>query len=122
MAENSQIKINASGKILGRLASRVAYILQGKDKPGYRPEVRDGSYVIVYNTDKFELSGKKAEQGVRIRHSGYPGGLKAIPVRKTMERDSRVLVKHAVMGMLAKNRLRAKIIKRLTLVKGDLSN
>lgn len=115
-----RITINAKGKILGRLASRVAYVLQGKHLAAWRPERREGPRVMIYNVDAIKLSGKKAAQGVRYRHSGYPGGLRVVSVQRTLARDPRVIMRQAVLGMLARNRLRARLIKKLTLVRGAL--
>ena len=114
------ITINAQGKMLGRLASRIAYILQGKHLPGYRPERREGPHVTVYNVDNIKLSGKKASEGVHYRHSGFPGGLKVLSVRRILEKDPRILMRKAVIGMLAKNRLRSRLIKKMTLIRGNL--
>ncbi|MDP3963244.1 MAG: 50S ribosomal protein L13 [bacterium] len=114
------ISINAKGKPLGRLASRIAYILQGKHLPGYRPERREGPNVVVYNIDAVKLSGKKASEGVHRRHSGFPGGLKTISNKRLIERDPRLLVRMAVRGMLARNRLRARLLKKMTLIREDL--
>ena len=116
----NQITINAKGKILGRLASRIAYLLQGKNLPGYRPERREGSAILVYNVSQISLSGKKASAGVRMHHSGYPGGLKRVSVSRILERDPRVLLRRAVLGMLARNRLRSRLMQRLTLLREDM--
>lgn len=106
--------------MLGRLASRVAYLLQGKNLPAYRPERRESAMLTVYNVDQVGLSGKKAAYGVRIHHSGYPGGLKRISVKKILEKDPRILLRRAVHGMLAHNRLRSRLMRRLTLLRGSL--
>ena len=99
--------INAKNKSLGRLASRIAYLLQGKNFPEYRPEKRSGSNLTVYNVDHVRLTGKKKQKGVRRHHTGYPGGLKVISVERILKKDSRILLRMAVMGMLARNRLRS---------------
>ncbi len=115
-----QLTINAQDKILGRLASRVAYLLQGKNLAGYRPEKRESGMLTVYNVDLVKLSGKKAVHGVRLHHSGYPGGLKRISVKRILEKDPRILLRRAVNGMLARNRLRSRLMTRLVLFRGPL--
>ena len=85
------ISIDAMNKPLGRLASRLALLLQGKNLPGYRPEKREGSHITVYNIAEMRLSGKKAVHGVRYSHSGYPGGLKKLSVKRILEKDPRIL-------------------------------
>lgn len=115
-----EYKINAEGKILGRLATEVAVILRGKNKPDFLPNKISGNRVTVYNTDKIRATGKKMEQKLYRRHSGYIGvGFKEEKMKDLMERDSRRVLRHAVMGMLPKNRSRAKIIKNLILHKGN---
>lgn len=115
------LTINAKGKVLGRLASRIAYAIQGKELPGYRPEKREGGSIVVYNVDNIRLTGKKKQRGVRRHYTGYPGGLKVVSVGRILEKDPRILVRRAVLGMLARNRLRSRIIKRLTLLRGPLN-
>lgn len=112
--------INAQGKILGRLAGRIAYLLQGKTLASYCPEKRESGLITVYNVDAVRLSGKKAMHGVRIHHTGYPGGLKRVSVSSILEKDPRILLRRAVNGMLAHNRLRAPLMRRLTLLRGPL--
>jgi len=105
--------INASGKILGRLSTEIAILLRGKNKPNFVPYLDMGDFVVVKNVNKIKLTGKKAEQKKYYRHSGYLGGLKEIPFKKIFEKDPTLVLKKAVFGMLPKNRLRAKMIKRL---------
>lgn len=112
--------IDATDQPLGRLATRVAVLLRGKNIPGFRPNKESKSQVRVFNTDKIKLTGKKMEQKKYYRHSGYPGGLKEVAVSKVMERDSREVVQRAVYGMLPANKLRDKTIKRLGLFKGEI--
>lgn len=116
----NSVTINAKGKPLGRLASRIAYQLQGKNLVGYRPEKREGGLITVYNVNEIMLSGKKSTQGVRRHHTGYPGGLKTISVKRILAKDARILLRRAVLGMLARNRLRSRLIKKLTLFRGPL--
>lgn len=105
--------IDATGKPLGRLAVEIARLLSGKDKPDFMPNKDGGDFVVVKNIKKIRVTGKKMKQKVYYRYSGYPGGLKKIPMEKLFkERPGEVLEK-AVWGMLPKNKLRAKMIKRL---------
>jgi large subunit ribosomal protein L13 len=97
--------VDADGQVLGRLAAQVARILRGKHKPIFAPHVDTGDHVIVINAAKVRLTGRKREQKVAYRHSGYPGGLKEIPYTVLLaERPSRA-VERAVRGMLPRNRL-----------------
>lgn len=116
---NKTHKINASGKILGRLASRIAILLQGKHKPDFTPNVNKGDRVIVTNTSKIRISGKKMEQKKYYRHSGYLGGLTEIKYKELFKKDPNKVLRTAVYGMLPKNKLRNKRIKRLKLYAQD---
>lgn len=105
--------IDATGKVLGRLASQIAILLCGKHKPNFDPSKDMGDFVIVRNVEKMKITGKKIEKKKYYRHSGYIGGLKEIPLKRVFkENPAKPLIK-AVYGMLAKNRLRKRIIKRL---------
>jgi large subunit ribosomal protein L13 len=105
--------IDATGKVLGRLASEIAILLRGKHKPDFVPYKDMGDFVIVENINRLKFTGKKIEQKKYYRHSGYLGGLKEIPLKKLFtERPDEVLRK-AVYRMLPKNKLREKMIKRL---------
>jgi large subunit ribosomal protein L13 len=105
--------IDASGKSLGRLASQIAVLLMGKHKKDYDPSKDMGDVVIVKNVDKIRVTGKKLEKEKYYRHSGYIGGLKEIPLKRIFEKNPSFLLKKAVYGMLPKNKLRKKMIKRL---------
>ncbi len=105
--------IDASNKVLGRLASQIAILLQGKHKSNYQPHIDMGDYVIVKNVDKIKLTGKKMEQKKYYRHSGYLGNLKEIPIKRLFEKRPQEILKMAVSKMLPKNRLRKKRLKRL---------
>jgi large subunit ribosomal protein L13 len=105
--------IDANGKVLGRLASQIAILLMGKHKPNYDPSKDMGDVVIVKNIDKIKITGKKLEKEIYYRHSGYLGGLKEIPIKRIFEKNPSILLKKAVYGMLPKNKLRKKMIKRL---------
>lgn len=105
--------ISAEGKVLGRLASNIAVILRGKQKPDFEPYKDIGDFVVVKNISKIKLTGKKAQKKVYYRHSGYMGGLKKTKIRKLLEENPREVLKKAVFGMLCKNKLRDKQIRRL---------
>jgi large subunit ribosomal protein L13 len=105
--------IDATGKVLGRLASQIAILLMGKQKPNYDPSKDMGDVVIVKNVDKIKFTGKKLEKEKYYRHSGYIGGLKEIPIKKIFKEKPEFLLKKAVQGMLPKNKLRKRMIKRL---------
>lgn len=105
--------IDATNKVLGRLASQIAVILRGKHKKNFDPAKDMGDFVIVKNVNKMKISGKKVEKKKYYRHSGYLGGLKEISLKKLFKENPAEVLKKAVYGMLPKNRLRKKIIKRL---------
>jgi large subunit ribosomal protein L13 len=111
--ERKTHKIDATGKVLGRLASEIAILLQGKHKPNFDPSKDMGDFVIVKNVDKMKITGKKLEQKKYYRHSGYLGHLKEIPLEKLLSKNPAEVLKKAVMKMLPKNKLRKKMIKRL---------
>ena len=111
--------VDAEGMVLGRLASQVANILRGKNKPIYTPNVDTGDYVIIINADKVVLTGKKLDQKIFYHHSGYAGGLKETPYRKLMAEKPEVAVRHAVVGMLPKGPLGRKMAKKLKIYAGD---
>lgn len=111
--------VDAEGKALGRLASEVAKLLRGKNKPIFTPHVDTGDYVIVINCSKVILTGKKLDQKLYRHHSGYAGGLKEVPYRKFMKDNPEKAVYLAVRGMLPKNRLGRKTIKKLKLYAGS---
>ena len=114
--------VDAEGLTLGRLASRVAAVLRGKTKPNYTPNVDTGDFVIVINTDKVVLTGKKLENKYYRYHTGYIGGLKEIPYKKMMEEKSDLAVYEAVKGMLPKNSLGRTMLKKLKVYKGAEHN
>ena len=110
--------VDADGVPLGRLASKVAAILRGKNKPDFTPNVDTGDYVIVLNSDKAVLTGKKLEDKFYRYHTGYIGGLKEISYGKMMAERSDLAVYEAVKGMLPKNSLGRQMIKKLKVYKG----
>ena len=114
--------VDAEGVTLGRLATKVASVLRGKHKPTYTPNVDTGDFVIVINTDKVVLTGKKLEDKYYRYHSGYIGGLKEIPYKKLMAEKSDLAVYEAVKGMLPKNSLGRVMLKKLRVYKGAEHN
>ena len=114
--------VDAAGVTLGRLATRVASVLRGKNKPTFTPNVDTGDFVIVINTDKVVLTGKKLEDKFYRYHSGYIGGLKEIPYKKLMAEKSDLAVYEAVKGMLPKNSLGRVMLKKLRVYKGGEHN
>ena len=106
--------VDATNKILGRLATEIAVLLRGKHKPDFYPNKDMGDFVIVKNFDKIKFTGKKFEQKIYYHHTGYLGGLKKTPLKKLFEKNPAEVLKKAVFGMLPKNKLRARQIKRLT--------
>lgn len=111
-------QINAADKILGRVAAEVAVLLRGKNTPNFLPYKEDvGNIVEVVNAVKIRVSGKKMQQKMYWRYSGYPGGIKKITLEKLMQKDAGMVLRHAVYGMLPKNKLRAKMLKRLFIKK-----
>jgi len=111
--------IDASGKVLGRMATQVARLLMGKHKIIFSPNLDTGDFVIVLNADKVHVSGNKAKQKTYYRHSGYPGGLKSVSLEKMMQTNPTRVIEHAVKGMLPHNRLGARMIKKLKVYVGD---
>ncbi len=114
--------IDAAGVPLGRLASRVASVLRGKNKPVFTPNVDTGDFVIVINTDKVILTGKKTEHKIYRYHTGYIGGLKESSYKRMLEEKSDLAVYEAVRGMLPKNSLGRATLKKLRVYKGAEHN
>jgi large subunit ribosomal protein L13 len=111
--------IDAKDQTLGRLATQVAVLLRGKHKPIFAPHMDVGDYVIVLNCDKIRVTGRKLDQKIYYRHSGYPGGLRAESLRDTLRKHPERVIQTAVRGMLPKNRLGRKMIKKLKIYAGD---
>ena len=112
------VVIDAADEVLGRLASQVAKILRGKNKPSYTPHVDCGDYVIVINADKVILTGKKLDQKIYYKHSGFPGGLSETPYRRLLNEKPEFVIQHAVIGMLPKGPLGRKMAKKLKVYAG----
>ena len=105
--------IDATDVVLGRLATKVARLLIGKDNPSFTPYLDSGDHVVVINADKIRMTGNKVEQKMYYSHSGYPGGLKEVPAKRVRESKPDWMVREAVLGMLPKNKLRARRAKKL---------
>ncbi|HLW83507.1 MAG TPA: 50S ribosomal protein L13 [Candidatus Acidoferrales bacterium] len=111
--------LDASNQALGRLAAHAARILIGKDKPSFTPHLDCGDHVVVVNAEKVRLTGNKIEQKVYRSHSGYPGGLKEVPVKRLLPHRADWVIREAVLGMLPKNKLRARRAKKLRVYIGE---
>jgi large subunit ribosomal protein L13 len=105
--------VDAAGQTLGRLATQIAALLRGKHKPAFSPAVDSGDFVVVVNAEKIHTTGRKLDQKMYYRYSGYPGGLRATSLRNMLATHPERVVEHAVRGMLPKNRLGRRMLKRL---------
>jgi large subunit ribosomal protein L13 len=105
--------VDAKDQVLGRLATKVARLLIGKDKPSFTPYLDSGDHVVVINADQIKMTGNKIEQKMYYSHSGYPGGLKEVPAKRVRQAKPEWVVREAVLGMLPKNKLRARRAKKL---------
>ncbi|MFH1651373.1 MAG: 50S ribosomal protein L13 [Chloroflexota bacterium] len=110
--------IDASGKILGRMAVDIARLLMGKHKPIFTPNQDTGDYVVVVNAAQVKVTGDKEHKKLYYRHSGYPGGMKVASLEKVQQKDPTRIIEHAVKGMLPRNRLGAAMIKKLRVYAG----
>ncbi len=108
---------DAEGKILGRLATEIAAVLRGKNKVDFTPHIDGGDFVVVVNSDRLVVSGNKMEGKVYHHFSGYPGGITSIKLKDQMKKDSRKIIESAIAGMLSKNKLRDKMMRRLLIYK-----
>ena len=111
--------VDAEGEILGRMAVRIARALMGKHRPDYTPHVDMGDYVVVTNADRVMVTGRKADQRMVLRYSGYPGGLKARSLGHELEKHPERVIETAVRRMLPKNRLGRAMIKKLKVYRGS---
>jgi large subunit ribosomal protein L13 len=116
--EQNWYVVDAEAQTLGRLATRIADVLRGKGKPRYTPHVDSGDFVVVVNAEKIRVTGKKLEQKVYYRHSGYPGGLHERTLAEQLERRPEEVLRRAVRGMLPKNRLAAVQLRKLKVYAG----
>ena len=110
---------DASDKVLGRFATKIADKLRGKDKPTFTPHVDGGDFVVVINAEKLKITGNKAEQKKYYKHSLYPGGLKVKSYKDVLEKNPERIIENAVKGMLPKNKLGKSIIKKLKVYSGS---
>ncbi len=110
--------VDATDKVLGRLATQIAAYLRGKHKPQFTPNVDTGDFIVVINAEKVRLTGKKLDQKIYYHHTGYPGGLRAETARQRLQRKPEEIIKDAVWGMLPKNRLGRKLFKKLKVYRG----
>jgi large subunit ribosomal protein L13 len=110
--------VDAEGKHLGRLATEIVRVLRGKNKPQYTPHVDVGDFVVVVNADRVAVTGRKAEQRVYRRHSGYPGGMKETSYEQMLARKPTEVLRKAVYGMMPKTRLARKQFKKLKIYAG----
>jgi large subunit ribosomal protein L13 len=110
--------VDADGQILGRLATQIAEALRGKGKPQYTPHVDTGDFVIVVNAEKIAVTGKKLDEKMYHRHSGYPGGLRSRTLREQLDRQPTEVIRKAVKGMLPRNRLGRAQIRKLKIYAG----
>ena len=110
--------VDAEGKTLGRLATQIADVLRGKDKPTYTPHVDTGDFVVVVNAEKIAVTGNKLDDKKYYRHSGYPGGLKTRTLREQLDRRPTEVIRKAVKGMLPKNKLADRQITKLKVYAG----
>ena len=117
--EESWLLIDAKGKTLGRLASEVASLLSGKNKPEYTPNADLGDFVVIVNANEIHVTGKKLDQKIYYRHSGYPGGIKSKPLRDIMENSASDAIKSAVKGMLPKSKLGRQMFTKLKVYNDD---
>ena len=116
--ERKWFLIDAEGQTLGRLATEIARLLRGKNKPHYTPHVDTGDFVVVVNAEKVAVTGRKAEQKVYYRHSGYPGGLKKTSYEEMLERKPTEILRRAVKGMMPRTRLGRQQFKKLKVYAG----
>ena len=114
--------VDAEGKTLGRLASEVANVLRGKNKPIYTPHIDAGDYVIVVNAEKVKVTGKKLEQKIYYHHSEYVGGMKEATLKEMMQKKPEFVITHAVKGMLPKGPLGRQMLKKLHVYAGPEHN
>ncbi|MBI5816414.1 MAG: 50S ribosomal protein L13 [Nitrospinae bacterium] len=118
VAKRGWTLVDADGKVLGRIASKIADILRGKNRPTFTPHVDTGDFVVVINADKVKLTGAKLDQKIYYNHTGFFGHLKSATAREVMAKNSAKLIYEAVEGMLPKNRLSRQLIKKLKVYAG----
>ena len=110
--------VDAENQVLGRIATKIADVLRGKNKPTFTPSVDTGDFIIVVNAEKIALTGNKRADKMYYSHSGYPGGIKSITAGKLLDKKPEALIKHAVKGMLPKNKLAYHMLNKLKIYSG----
>lgn len=110
---------NAEGKTPGRLATQIVNILRGKNKVDFTPHIDGGDFAVVINSDHIKVRGSKEDKKIYFRFSGYPGGISETKLKDQLVKDSRKVIEHAIWGMLCKNKLRGRMMKRLLIYKDD---
>jgi large subunit ribosomal protein L13 len=118
-ADKKWYLVDATDQVLGRLASKVALVIRGKNKPTFTPNMDTGDFVIVINAEKIIVTGKREELKTYSHYSGYPGGLKTKSYGELLEKKPEFIIENAVKGMLPKNKLGSKLIKKLKVYKGE---
>jgi large subunit ribosomal protein L13 len=111
--------VDAEGKVLGRLATKLADLLRGKNKPTFTPHVDTGDFVIIVNAEKVSLTGKKMKDKIYYRHTGYPGGIKEMSAEKLLAKKPTEMIRMAVKGMLPKNSLGRQMLRKLKIYAGS---
>lgn len=111
--------VDAEGKTLGRMATEIAMVLRGKHKPTFTPNVDTGDFVVVINPEKVVVKGRKSEQKIYYRHTGYFGGIKETSFKEMLEKKPEEIVKAAVKGMLPRNKMTSQVIKKLKIYRGS---
>ena len=111
--------VDAENQVLGRIATTIANVLRGKNKPTFTPSVDTGDFIIVVNAEKIMLTGNKRADKMYYSHSGYPGGIKSITAEKLLDKKPEALIKHAVKGMLPKNKLAYHMLNKLKIYSGS---
>lgn len=110
---------DAEKEILGRMATQIVRVLRGKNKADFTPNIDGGDFAVVINSDKLKVTGNKLEGKIYHHYSGYPGGVRSLRLKDKIEKDSRKIIQEAVYGMLPKNKLRDRMMKRLLVYKDD---
>jgi large subunit ribosomal protein L13 len=111
--------VDAEGKVLGRLATKLADLLRGKNKPTFTPHLDTGDFVIIVNAEKVSLTGKKMKDKIYYRHTGYPGGIKEMSAEKLLAKKPTEMIRMAVKGMLPKNSLGRQMLRKLKIYAGS---
>lgn len=116
--QRNWLVVDVDGRVLGRVATQIASLLRGKHKPTFAPHMDMGDFVVVLNAEKIVVTGRKSEQKVYYRHTGYPGGLRTTPYKVMLQKHPERILKFAVKGMLPKNRLGRRLMRKLHIYTG----